>query len=109
MDSRKTRDRLLAARRFDPAAHVPLLCADKPVGWLRHAAARRLLACTEVFERDGTGVRVAQSLDTPAARTAGVGGVIDELYREGAVTGWRDERYDRPRHARQPRRRRHVG
>ena len=93
MDLLGIRDRLLAARRFDPAAHVPLLCEGKRTGWLRHAAAERLLASPEAFERDAAGVRVAQPLDTPATRTEAVGRVIDELYGEGAVTGWRHERY----------------
>lgn len=63
------------------------------IGWVRHAAAQRLTAWPEVFQRDAAGVRIAQSLDNPAARTTAVGGVIDQLYREGAITGWRNERY----------------
>lgn len=87
------RDRLRAALNFSPSAHVPLICDGTPVGWLRHAAAQRLAAWPEVFKRDAAGMRIAESPASPAARTAALDGIVDELRREGAVTGWRNERY----------------
>jgi 8-oxo-dGTP pyrophosphatase MutT (NUDIX family) len=84
---------LRAAHRFDPAAHVPFLCAGARVGWLRKAHAQRLTSWPDVFKRDARGVRVAESLDSPAARSRAVGDVIDALHEEGAITGWRNERY----------------
>ena len=93
MDESKIQRRLSAARRFDFAAHVPLLCAGARVGWLRKSHAQRLMAWSDVFKRDAEGVRIDGMLDTSAARSAAVGEVIDALHREGAITGWRDERY----------------
>jgi len=93
MHNRKIQERLRAARRFDPAAHVPLLCDGKHIGWLRQAAAQRLLAWPDVFKRDAAGVRVAVSLASAEARTAAIAAVIETLHREGAITGWRAERY----------------
>jgi 8-oxo-dGTP pyrophosphatase MutT (NUDIX family) len=82
-----------AARRFDAAAHVRLLCAGAHVGWLRMAHAQRLMAWPEIFKRDLQGVHVAPVLAGEAARTAAIGAVIEALHKEGAITGWRDERY----------------
>ena len=82
-----------AARQFDAAAHVPLLCDGLPVGWLRPKHAQRLLAWPGIFKRDARGVRIAETLGSAEARTDAVGAVIRALYDEGAITGWRDERY----------------
>ena len=87
------RNRLRAARRFDSRAHVPLWCAGARIGWLRPAAAQRLLAWPDVFKRGATGVRVAESLASPDARTAAIDGVVAALYEERAIGGWRNERY----------------
>ncbi len=93
VDNLKIRDTLRAARRFDSAAHVPLWCAGERIGWLRPAAAQRLDAWPMVFERDTNGVRVANSLGSPGARTAAIGLVIEALRKDGIIKGWRDERY----------------
>lgn len=94
-----TRDDLTRARleraacRFDVSAHVPLLCEGQRVGWLRKAYARRLAAWPEVFVRDAQGVHLAETLTQPAARTAAIERVVAVLHREGAIRGWRNERY----------------
>ncbi len=93
MNGRAIADLLRAARRFDPAAHVPLLCAADRIGWLRHTHAQRLLAWTNVFKRDAAGVHIASSLGTSGARTTALDAVIATLHGEGAITGWRNERY----------------
>jgi 8-oxo-dGTP pyrophosphatase MutT (NUDIX family) len=93
MHDQKIQERLRAARRFDPAAHVPLLCEGKHIGWLRKSAAQRLKAWPEIFKHDAAGVRVAESLASVEARTAVIAAVIEKLHREGAITGWRNERY----------------
>ena len=93
MDERVIRDLLRAARRFDAGAHVPLLCEGTRVGWLRKAHAQRLTAWPEIFRRDAGGVRIAEALASAGARSAAVDGVIRALHEEGAITGWRDERY----------------
>ncbi len=93
LDNRKIHNRLRAARQFDPAAHVPLLCEGKPIGWLRKAAAQRVLVWPGIFKRDATGVRVSESLNGIDARTAAVAEVVNTLHQEGVITGWRNERY----------------
>ncbi len=82
-----------AAGRFDPAAHVALLCDDNRVGWLRKAYAQRLAEWPEIFKRDARGVRLAEALDDPATRTAEIGRVVAQLHAEGTIGGWRDELY----------------
>lgn len=93
MSDRVIRDLLRAAHRFDPAAHVPFLCDGARVGWLRKAHAQRLANWPEVFKRDARGVRIAESLGDAAARTAAVEVVVNALHAEGAIAGWRNERY----------------
>ncbi len=85
--------RLRAARKFDPAAHVPLLCRGAHIGWLRKSHARRLLAWPEVFKRDAASVRISEACATPDQRTAAIGEIVRTLHQEGVITGWRDERY----------------
>jgi 8-oxo-dGTP pyrophosphatase MutT (NUDIX family) len=88
-----TRDLLRAAHGFDPAAHVPFLCAGARVGWLRKAHAQRLKDWPEIFKRDARGVRVAGSLDSPASRSKAVANVLHALHQDGTITGWRNECY----------------
>jgi 8-oxo-dGTP pyrophosphatase MutT (NUDIX family) len=88
-----TADLRRASRRFDAAAHVRLLCNGVEIGWLRKSHARRLMDWPHVFKRDARGVRIAESLDQPAARTAAIDEVVDALHRDGAIAGWRNERY----------------
>ena len=73
--------------------HVSLLCDDTSIGWLRQAHAQRLLGWPDVFERNAAGVSISRSLKSPAERTAAIDGVVVGLYKEGAISGWRDERY----------------
>src|SRR5215203_6181267 len=82
-----------ASRHFDSAAHVHFLCDGVEVGWLRKSHARQLMDWPDVFKRDARGVRIAESLDDPAARTAAIGEVIGALHRDGVIGGWRNERY----------------
>lgn len=82
-----------AARRFDPAAHVALLCEGHRVGWLRKAYAQRLAGWPEVFASDARGVHVAAALADPAARTAAINRVVARLHEEGVIRGWRNELY----------------
>ena len=87
------RRRLRAARRFDSAAHVPLSCEGHSIGWLRKDHAQRVTPWPGIFKRDKSGVRIAEALDSPEARTAALGDVIRALHEDGVITGWRDERY----------------
>ena len=82
-----------AACRFDEAAHVPFLCLGARIGWLRKTHAQRLMAWPEIFRRDAAGVNITESLGSPAVRSAAIDGVVETLHKEGAITGWRNERY----------------
>jgi 8-oxo-dGTP pyrophosphatase MutT (NUDIX family) len=93
LNERVTGDLRRASRHFDSAAHVRFLCDGVEVGWLRKSHARQLRDWPDVFKRDARGVRIAESLDKPAARTAAIGEVINALHRDGAIGGWRNERY----------------
>ncbi len=93
MPGRGIADLRRAACRFDEAAHVPFLCLGARIGWLRKAHAQRLMAWPEIFWRDAAGAHLAATLDSPAARTAAIDGVVEILHKEGAITGWRNERY----------------
>ncbi|MDB5811924.1 MAG: hydrolase [Betaproteobacteria bacterium] len=87
------RELVRAARKFNEAAHVPLVCADARVGWLRRAHAQKLLRWPYIFKRGAQGVTIAESLKTAAGRTAAINDVVHALHAEGAISGWRDERY----------------
>ena len=93
MDDRVLHDLLRAARRFDPAAHVPLLCDGARVGWLRKSHARRLMAWPEIFKRNAGGVRIAEGLASAETRSEAIDRVVHALHAEGAISGWRNERY----------------
>ncbi len=93
MSEEKLLRRLRAARQFDPAAHVPLVCAGARIGWLRRSHAHRLMAWPDIFKRNAAGVRIAESLAGQQDRTKAIADVIETLHEEGTITGWRDERY----------------
>src|SRR5690348_7215453 len=93
LSARTTGDLRRASCQFDPAAHVRLLCNGVEAGWLRKLHAQRLMDWPDVFKRDASGVRIAESLDDETARTGAIGKVIHALHRDGAIRGWRNERY----------------
>ena len=93
MTDSRLHQRIRAARKFDPAAHVPLLCEGKHIGWLRKAYAQRLMAWPDIFRRDAAGVHIAEALDSAKARTSAIAEVIELLHKDGTITGWRNERY----------------
>ena len=88
-----TRRLLRDSQRFDPSAHVAFRCDGARVGWLRKSHAGRLAAWPDIFKRDAYGVRITESLASAEARTSAFDGVIRVLHEEGAITGWRNERY----------------
>ena len=51
------------------------------------------MAWPGIFKRDAAGVHVADSLDSETTRTAAIGEVINTLHQQGAISGWRNERY----------------
>jgi 8-oxo-dGTP pyrophosphatase MutT (NUDIX family) len=84
---------IIAARRFDVAAHAPFFIADERVGWIRHSDVDALRRWPDVFEIDAASVRLHVSLADVNARSAALGAVIGALYAEGKIPGWRDETY----------------
>ncbi|SAK83224.1 NUDIX hydrolase [Caballeronia ptereochthonis] len=84
---------IVAARRFDAAAHAPFIIGDERVGWIRHADVDALRRWPDVFEIAAASVRLRASLADANTRSAALGAVIGALYAEGRIPGWRDETY----------------
>lgn len=88
------------ARRLDAALAAPpvpltrFIVDGTPVGELTPARARRLLDFTDVFVMSEGALTFVPVLDAPGARSAAMDRVARELAAEGALTAWRDERYD---------------
>jgi hypothetical protein len=84
---------IAAARRFDPAAHLPFFIGDERVGWIRRGDVSLLGRWPDVFAIDASAVRLSPSFDTVDARSAALGAVIGMLAADGRIPGWRDETY----------------
>lgn len=82
-----------AARRFDPAAHLPFWIGDERVGWIRASDAPLLARWPDVFERDGARIVLAARFADVDTRSLALGTVIGALAAEGRIPGWRDEIY----------------
>lgn len=84
------------ARRLAPP-DVPLVdfvVDGHRVGAITVARAGRLASFDDVFRRDRDRLVLASRLDTPAARDDALAAVARTLAGEGALSAWRDERYD---------------
>jgi 8-oxo-dGTP pyrophosphatase MutT (NUDIX family) len=70
---------------FRPELFVPLVLGGERIGWLRPELAARLGAWKEVFRANAERVTLMQpdALDP----------VVEQLAKEGFITGWRNERY----------------
>ncbi|AQG97638.1 DUF4743 domain-containing protein [Burkholderia sp. KK1] len=80
---------IVAARRFDAAAHAPFFIDDERVGWIRRSdldALRRW----PFFAIDDA---VRLHMESVEARTEALREVIAALHAEGKIPGWRDEIY----------------
>ncbi|TDV18407.1 NUDIX hydrolase [Paraburkholderia caballeronis] len=82
-----------AARRFDPAAHLPFWIGGERVGWIRRTDAPLLARWPDVFQQDGARVVLSATFDNPTSRSAALGAVIGALAADGLIPGWRDETY----------------
>jgi 8-oxo-dGTP pyrophosphatase MutT (NUDIX family) len=86
-----------AARRFDPAVHLPFFIGDERVGWIRRNDAPLLSRWPDVFDHDDApdGARIVLSarFADANARSLALGMVIGSLAAEGRIPGWRDETY----------------
>ncbi|SAK43531.1 NUDIX hydrolase [Caballeronia fortuita] len=81
---------IVAARRFDAAAHVPFFIGDERVGWIRAFDVDALRRWPSIFSIDDV---VRLQADSVKARTEALQEVIGALFAEGKIPGWRDETY----------------
>jgi 8-oxo-dGTP pyrophosphatase MutT (NUDIX family) len=84
---------IVAARRFDPSAHVPFVIGSERVGWIRRADVALLQRWPDVFEITSSSVRLAAGFNDVHSRSAALGAVIGMLAADGRIPGWRDETY----------------
>ncbi|HTH59510.1 MAG TPA: DUF4743 domain-containing protein [Paraburkholderia sp.] len=84
---------ITAARRFDPAAHLPFVIGDERVGWVRATDAPLLARWPDVFDLDGSRIVLSARFADANARSLALGMVIGALAAEGRIPGWRDETY----------------
>jgi hypothetical protein len=86
-------DRVRRCRQWNPGRYRRFWIGSQKVGWVAHDMAKRLAAFPGVFEIQPDAVRLAPGLDTFAARSEAVAGVLERLKAEGLVPGWRHEFY----------------
>jgi 8-oxo-dGTP pyrophosphatase MutT (NUDIX family) len=84
---------IAAARRFDPAAHLPFFIGAERVGWVRRGDALLLQRWPDVFDIDASSIRLSDAYDHVDTRSAALGAVIGMLAADGRIPGWRDETY----------------
>lgn len=84
---------IVAARRFDPAAHLPFHIGVERVGWVRRTDAPLLARWPDVFDIDAARIALSAAFSTVDLRSAALGAVIGALAAEGRIPGWRDETY----------------
>ena len=82
-----------AARRFEPASHLPFWIGDERVGWIRAGDAPLLARWPDVFDLDGARITLSARFADANARSLALGMVIGALAAEGRIPGWRDETY----------------
>ena len=86
-------ERIEECNAHDSDHFRPFLVAKARVGWINEAFADVLAEFEDVFRITDAAVTLASALDTFAARSRAVAGVVGELVRRGIVTGWREEFY----------------
>ncbi|MPW16033.1 DUF4743 domain-containing protein [Paraburkholderia sp. CNPSo 3157] len=84
---------IAAARRFDPARHLPFVIGGERVGWVRATDVPLLARWPDVFDIDAKSVTLAPQFNTVELRSAALGSVIGALAADGCIPGWRDETY----------------
>jgi 8-oxo-dGTP pyrophosphatase MutT (NUDIX family) len=84
---------IVAARRFDLAAHLPFLIGAERVGWIRRADCTLLSKWPDVFDIDASSVRLCATFSDSHSRSAALNAVIGMLAADGRIPGWRNETY----------------
>ncbi len=85
--------RIVAQNVFDPHNYLDFVIADTPVGAVHRQWIPLLQAEPAIFHTDCARVTLAPHLNTPAARTEAVAGVLRNWRAAGLIAGWRDELY----------------
>ncbi|KAI9881959.1 MAG: hypothetical protein M1823_006331, partial [Watsoniomyces obsoletus] len=84
---------LHACNRHDLSGFRRFMIGGEPVGWIRHALARRLADERGVFAVHDDAVLLSPALSDYDARTEAVAGVIAKLVVEGVIARHRSENY----------------
>jgi 8-oxo-dGTP pyrophosphatase MutT (NUDIX family) len=84
---------IIAARRFDPAAHLPFFIGAERVGWIRRSDCALLRKWPDVFNIDASTVHLAATFSDLHSRSAALNAVIGMLAADGRIPGWRNETY----------------
>lgn len=82
-----------AHNAFDPHNYLDFIIEDAVVGAVHRQRLPWLLEHPGIFHVDDARVTLDSRLDTPAARTEAVAGVLAEWRNAGLFPGWRDELY----------------
>ncbi|HOU13101.1 MAG TPA: DUF4743 domain-containing protein [Anaerolineae bacterium] len=78
---------------FDPHNYLDFVIEDTVVGAVHHSRLPLLQEHPGIFHIDDARVVLDPRLDTPAARTEVVAGVLREWRDAGLFPAWRDELY----------------
>ncbi len=82
-----------AHNAFDPHTYLDFVIEDTVVGAVHRSRLPLLQAHPGIFHVDDARVTLDPRLDTPAARTEAVAGVLREWRNAGLFPAWRDELY----------------
>jgi len=86
-------DHIRRCNNADLRRFLPFRIGGAQAGHVYPRFAERLAAFPEVFAVGAGGVDLSPALATPQARTDAVDAVLRRLAAEGAIKGWRGERY----------------
>jgi len=86
-------DRIRACAQVEPERYIPFLVGDAVVGGISHDFVTHLEPFSDTFSVNRNAISLVDRLNTYAARTTAMAGVLDELNKQGLVPGWRDEPY----------------
>lgn len=88
--------RIAECNNSDPSRYRPFMVAGQRVGWLRQPFLERLRDFPEVFRIEDEAVTLDPALDSFEARSEALDSVLHALADDGAVSGWRAEKYPIP-------------
>jgi len=91
---KSARARLTAALAPPTRRYRPLLVDADVAGWIDDTRAERLARFRDVFIVRETAVAFDRCLADEATRSSAINHVTVTLHREGALSAWRNERYD---------------